>query len=453
MTRNNRLEQVDRTVLSPTITDGLVIPGTHGVRRSVGVVSSRLPRDPAKSARWLDVLGHVVLSAVQHGQTLCTAAGITPERYLSAAATQLPLQLIYCELASSTRSNLLSRSIDVEDPHATLRQLGVTELPPPWRAIEGKLSAMRPMRDALVSAWPDRLVILRVRSDGLLQRWLQHQFQSRRCSSQQVVVAVGSGLVPESIIASWPSGSVQIWQPAAANVWQRPTSNLGNNVAAYGRMLDTIPARDASIVPTPIGPQDQYLKHWTRSTFGPWPEQSASDYYASLLFSPAERRRTARDALRRILRQARLRASDRLITGESAMVSFSEVPLTDFYQQRVFRQHLGRWDFEPYGIAILRNWLRDRGGRPVTYGPPHVARQLSELERLFFQPVSNPCDGTPRIDWRAEREWRIAGDVDLRQLSSQQALVFVPSEREAGLIAPWSRWPVTILPGFDLMKR
>ena len=50
------------------------------------------------------------------------------------------------------------------------------------------------------------------------------------------------------------------------------------------------------------------------------------------------------------------------------------------------------------------------------------------------------------IDWTVEREWRHPGDLDLTELTSDDALLFVPDFEAAKSVAKLSSWPVTLLP-------
>ncbi|MEL6899221.1 MAG: hypothetical protein AAFP90_24220, partial [Planctomycetota bacterium] len=72
------------------------------------------------------------------------------------------------------------------------------------------------------------------------------------------------------------------------------------------------------------------------------------------------------DTLIKILLQQRLSAS-RLLNRQSPVVCFSGVPLADLLSRRQFRSHLGRWDYEPFGIALRTNVIQDAGGFPVEY--------------------------------------------------------------------------------------
>ena len=133
-----------------------------------------------------------------------------------------------------------------------------------------------------------------------------------------------------------------------------------------------------------------------------------------------------------------LLASSRLIRNGYQVVCFTSLNLFQALGSRVYRTHLRRWDFEPYGICIARCCLEQRGARPVVYGDDETWQQLADNEQPCFQWIGS----TTGADWRGESEWRHVGDLDLRQLSPRQAFVFVPSADAKQSLASISRWPI-----------
>ena len=132
--------------------------------------------------------------------------------------------------------------------------------------------------------------------------------------------------------------------------------------------------------------------------------------------------------------------------GDARVVCFTAVPLRELPQLRCFRPHLARWDFEPYGICICREWLEKQGCSPVRYGDDALWESLDEEIRPFFQVRTSSARRSGRVmDWAFEREWRHIGNVDLGQLPTDAGIIFVPSLEEARQMAMISRWPVTIL--------
>lgn len=222
------------------------------------------------------------------------------------------------------------------------------------------------------------------------------------------------------------------------------------------------------------------LLHSVRRCDGPWPGQDRGEYLDELLDERPERDRSALATLRRIVDERRVRASSRGIRGGSAMVCWAALTWDELKERRVWRRHRRRWDFEGYGLAVDRRRLMELGARPVVYGDESVWERLSDVDRPYFQRVaaessdssvspnssfSSETSETPAaagggraaiesdvagrgprsIDWRVEREWRVAGDVDLAAISADSIRLFVPNREEARRAAAWSPYAIRIV--------
>ena len=186
----------------------------------------------------------------------------------------------------------------------------------------------------------------------------------------------------------------------------------------------------------------QYVLHWTRRRVGPWPDQTQTSFLDDLIFRSSRRQHGELSALCRILASRKILGSNNLTRDPRSVVCFSDIPLKQLKERRVFRSHLSRWDFEPYGLAIDRDLLRDLGARPVIYGNETTWNSLSPSDRPFFQPETST---SKKIDWKLEREWRMVGDLRLDRIPHDQALVFVASEAEANIVANLCHWPIVVL--------
>jgi len=183
-------------------------------------------------------------------------------------------------------------------------------------------------------------------------------------------------------------------------------------------------------------PNWTYLTHCTRSPSGPWPDQSRSGYYDEIL-TKSEHSHPL-DTLIRILEQQKLVGSNHLKRSGVETVSLSQVPLIELLSRRSFQRHLHRWDWEPYGICIQRQWLESRGCRPVVYGVEADLQKLPSEEVPFFQVTNTQT-------WYREREWRMVGDIRLAEIPASEAFVFVPTAKEGLRVSPISRFPVMIV--------
>jgi hypothetical protein len=203
----------------------------------------------------------------------------------------------------------------------------------------------------------------------------------------------------------------------------------------------------APIVPCPPAEGWGYLTHCTRRRPGPWPGESEAQYLDDLILDRTGADHSALAALWRIVHSGRLIASSEFVRGETPVVSFTAVPLGQIHTLRAFRSHLARWDFEPYGICIRRDWLQRRGACPVQYGDESLWEVLPDAARPFFQKCVSHTASGKQIDWTAEREWRQVGDVELSEIPADAALLFVPSETAARQLAAASPWPIVVLAG------
>ena len=183
-----------------------------------------------------------------------------------------------------------------------------------------------------------------------------------------------------------------------------------------------------------------YLAHWTRADRAPFPDQTSLSQYDTLFFGN-DSASSPLDTLCRILAQKKLLASGKLIRGGRRVTCFTEVPLSEFDKRRTFRPQLSRWDFELFGIAIRKSAFQKLGGKPVRYIEKAAN---SETANNPFQVTLSNNSG---LDWSQEREWRVLGDLDLRQLSDRDAVVFVPDRDSAEVVTRLSRWPVVIVGG------
>ena len=112
-------------------------------------------------------------------------------------------------------------------------------------------------------------------------------------------------------------------------------------------------------------------------------------------------------------------------------ICFTESPIREFSSIFQVFQRYPNPRFSPFGVAVRKDWLFQKGGRPVIYLPESERQYLQEpIAHLFEAYEPNKRDFT----W--QREWRLK--VPLLSLSKEDTLVIVPSDDEAhGLLYDW----------------
>lgn len=116
-------------------------------------------------------------------------------------------------------------------------------------------------------------------------------------------------------------------------------------------------------------------------------------------------------------------------TGGEKCVCFTEAPMAEFASifslVEIASKDEEKPRYEPYGIAVTKDWLFAKGGRPVIYDDGKNLDDWPESQRYRYA-LYNPQSG---IDYTWEREWRVK--TDRLTLDPRQALVVVPTIDEA----------------------
>jgi hypothetical protein len=297
-----------------------------------------------------------------------------------------------------------------------------------------------PARDRAMVALSDRVVALHVRPRGHLAHLLQARLDEPAFPPASVYLALGPELVRKEM-------ADQLLRLGAVGWLVFGAAGQTDDAA----LPPWPPEAAATRAPAPVicladVREGLYLTHCTRRRHGPWPGEDEDDFLDDLILDRAGADHSALAALWRIVRSRRLVASAATVRGNTPVVSLTAVPLSEIQHLRAFRSHLTRWDFEPYGICIRRDWLEPRGARSVVYSDEDVWPHLSAQDRPFFQKKESKSPTGRVIDWTVEREWRHVGDVMLDDIPEDAALLFVPSEAEAGRLATISGWPVVVVP-------
>lgn len=194
----------------------------------------------------------------------------------------------------------------------------------------------------------------------------------------------------------------------------RPVSHQLEIPIIHERMNETVHNWDSG-----------WLIHWTRARHGPWPGETMAQFFTDLMVWPDEYCRSGRRTLLRILEERLIRASSWKIGSNCPMVAFTGLSPTESIPLMRWRSRWTRWAFEPYGIAIHRDWAEPRGIRPVRYVPAEGWDKVPGEDRPFTHSI-----GKNDPIWPAEREWRSAGDVNLGSIPREAMRIIVRDESE-----------------------
>ena len=395
---------------------------------TVAVVMSRLRRLVVPGEPWMAALRGTLRKIAADRSNLVVADGTAGTDFVRHCALRLNVECQTIEVPNVNNSSGDDVTFRRQDAAATglapnVSQPGGDEIP---------------SRDRALIAAADTVYVLQLRPTGNLHRLLKERIEQQRGG---IVLVDLPGLQPDVIKDELHKAGAEIWRPTTEEC--RPIDSGSPTVEERDNKYPLIHPHVYEIVPFPSAEGWEFLAHTTRACPGSWPDESFEQYADSLVESHPDANHSTLSTLRRIVSQKRLIASGKTIRGGCPTVSFTACPLENLPALHRYRTHRVRWDFEPYGLCIRRSWLQSRGVRPVRYGDEALWQSLTEDERPFFQLAV----GESGIDWTIEQEWRAVGDISLKELTSDDVILFVPDFEAAKSIASVTAWPITLWPG------
>ena len=389
------------------------------------VVSSHLGREIEKRRGWFAALRTACINQDPES-VLITAEGTTTDRFLRRCSQLFGVGCHSIDLSegeSITKwANRIAQTTDrqcvlyvsprIDDSSDDIQDVQLRDVP---------------LRDRVLLAISQQVRVLRLRQPGRLNTVLQARLRSHAWTAGSVLLAVGQDLLDSKQALELQTIGAVPWLIEGAN----------NSTPTHF----SSPASELTRPETALE-NEEFLLHCTRHRQGPWPDQSEADYLDDLILDRDGRDHGCLAALCRIINQRRISGSTEATGNNIATVSFTAAELHDLRNMRVYRRHRGRWDFEPYGIAIRKRVAIQRGVRAVIYGTEKDRSDLEESDRPYFQ-LSSSRSGQ---DWTVEKEWRGVDDIELSTIAAQDAYVFVPTDEEARIIQQISPWPVVVVP-------
>jgi len=165
------------------------------------------------------------------------------------------------------------------------------------------------------------------------------------------------------------------------------------------------------------------LTHWTRSTNYNWPDETKSSFWRSVVTS-LEYPGNAFNTLKHILSNGKLIASERHMPKGVKTVSFTSLPPIEAISLMKWRARYREMSFEPYGIAIEKDWGIKNGITEVKYYDPSLKQKPIPEEKWHSQSIGK------KTDWQQEHEYRYKNDFNLAIVPNDKliAICYKPDE-------------------------
>lgn len=396
----------------------------------LAVVSSRIGRQLAGKGPWLAALRTAVIDAQRKGFGVVTGVGTTTQPFVHRLAELLRIPLVQLDIMpehhpgrdgfEAVFRRIAAESVS-QSPRLILHVFFSPLLPP-----SGGTCSQASI-DQTIIGQADGVRALAIRPQGNIWHGLQLRLASENASGK-VWVLRDPSLTKPSVAASLEESGAVSWL-------LRGDGEMAADAEVAAPHFRTVAELDRVT---------DFLVHTTRAPRLGRRNAVKLSEIDELLFNTGGDNAGPLAGLIRILADGWIRGGQDLIPGSRPMVSWTEQPLSQLSELRTFRRHLGRWDFEPYGIAVRRERLIELGAKPVVYVEREVLSQLPPDELSFAQ-VKSSRIGHEIVDWTRGREWRLADGLRLASLGPADALIFVPDVPAARRIAPLSRWPVVLL--------
>jgi hypothetical protein len=428
------------------------------------IACSQIGRHGSHFPHWPTLLD----AALQHCQRHHERLLLVPDTTLSDPAEQFSqrAQLPHLKVSMDARSSLhvwlarwLERLLSIQ--HTSDMAIALDDLQrhvylsPPLDEARGTV-ADRPLRDRVAFTLADQVMVLNVSEHGTIAKLLRERLQDPKfpLGSSFIAATLADSTCEPDLLASWMDRGAVGWLHPGSSRFR--TFYLASCPPRRAHKHETAPPQHTQslCIPIPLRmdagqhPEDDdsvFLVHCTRGNSGPLPEESMASYLDRAWNTGHVPQAHPLISLQQIVRSAHIRGNTRLTRTSQPCVSFSAVPLLELLAARRFRSHLGRWDWEPYGLRIRRSALESLGARPVIYGCQKDYEQLDDADRPFFQ-ARGKKDKRTGLDWSSEREWRLPGELNLGDLALESVTIFVATELQAQQLARHCPWNVAWLP-------
>ena len=394
-------------------------------RRLLGVVSSHLNRNAFASHRWQNALLSALSFARQKNATILFSASTPYAAAIHNACIKTNSQAIAIALPNSKTSLTCELSLD--------KCLLIAPEPNSQSSDTNSL----PFLDRVIVALSHQLFVLDIDPSGKTAALIERRLCTPEFPKGSVFLVHSTRTEPVKK-QRWIKS--QLDRGAVAWLGRDPSQTKEMIHCHSTTQFCQVPIFSSRLLTTT---NKSFLIHCTRARQGAWPDQSPAQFYDELLIKPWLTTPSSFESLLRILESKRLVASSHLKQGITPTISFTQRSLHELLNARTFESHLARWDWEPYGLMIDREWLAGIGCQPVDYLKREEYKQVPPEKRPFTQPYEESNSmGKKGRDWRVEQEWRLPCDLRLYQIPFSKAIVFVQHRWEATALAAVSHWPI-----------
>ena len=448
-----------RSFLASDVSDQFIFcfPPSLPLGDSVSISSSRLGQKLDQQVDWFDAIRTLAVQLQGRKKFLITSHGTTTHQFVTRIAALFGIPLIELKpFPDDADEKWFERIAQTEEKIVWFQQIQSAEVE------SGTGTSSKPDKkfnvDDLLVSISRCAILLSVRKSGKIlaaaNRRLEFLIKETSAdNSQQKLNEISDNgsnapvtklLINRKLTAQ--KTEANLLSKGASGWWLYRPDSLDSNAPRFAQAHAAQSSKPQTIEPVILEPEEvaenQFLLHWTRRRVGPWPDQTQNSFLDDLIFRNSRRNHSELSSLCRILALRRILGSANLTRSAKPVVCFSDLTIQQLKKRRVFRPHLSRWDFEPYGLGIDRELLEELGARRVVYGDESSWDSLSPSVRPFFQTRRS---ANQKIDWQIEQEWRIVGDLRLELIPHDRAFVFVASEEQANVVASLCHWPIVVM--------
>lgn len=424
------------------------------------IVSSRIGKRPDTQPEWFDALRTVAARRRTKFERLCYAPGTAAADAVRRAGELFGFRSVRLEFTASESVNKEGLvewlTAVLAGVSASAEEYDHTDEDIVWISPEVDCDgSWKPCRHANVPAdaalllVAHRILVLKQRVGGNIANLLGDYLDTPELTAPVLIRTTDHRSEERGIETLVARGGVPWILRSAKSTGKAATANEPSPVEADSEIGPQAYSADGEYeqhdTDGPLDHSDLWLCHWTRPRYGPWPDQTYTQFLDELILGHPTADRSACAALRRIIERKIIWAT-RTVAGAAATVSWTEVPLQEFRRRRIFRKHKQQFDFEPWGIAARRTFLANFEAQRVIYSDNEDSEDHEDNARVRAEFRQRRFNSKRTIDWSAEREWRTIGEVDLSQATASDIVVFVNTSEEAAQLRHQSPWRVISLP-------